>query len=135
MTGIEEVDAFDGLGPVVHRHAVDHRKRWVNAGCALLVAVPSGRLGVWVPWYGRAGGPLLAGAAACVAAVAAMILFIVDHPDKEYRVSAGEGMTMVQCIEPGISSAGYDFLAAGMLVCAVTAIPLVVLYVQGRAYR
>ncbi|MFD7493023.1 hypothetical protein ACFV8T_11475 [Streptomyces sp. NPDC059832] len=265
MTGIEEVDTFDGLGPVVRRHAVDHRKRWVNAGCALLAAVPSGWLGVWslsatgegspgsnkaiglllglalgatgiavnqivravrgepgeyfevregglvhgsrrgsagwswnrvtslhvdgdavnaiatrlgngfrceirfddgtrlradgltvraadlgrtlltrcphvalvprVPWYGRAGGPLLAGAAACVAAVAAMILYIVDHPDKEHRVPAGEGMTMVQSVEPGISSAGYGFLAAGMLVCAVTAITLVVLHVRGRAYR
>ncbi|MEU2225567.1 hypothetical protein [Streptomyces sp. NPDC018347] len=40
-------DAFGDLGPVVSRHPVDHQKRWVNAGCALLTAVPSGWLGAW----------------------------------------------------------------------------------------
>ncbi|WP_143144994.1 hypothetical protein [Streptomyces humi] len=256
---------FGDLGPVVSRHAVDHRKRWMNAGWALLIAVPSGWLGVWgwsatgegtagsnkaiglllglalgafavaaaqvtgalrgergeyfevrrgglvhgsqrgaagwswnsvtslhvegdavnrlatrlgngfriviafddgtrlrtdglteraadlgralltqcphvaleprVPWYGRAGGWLLAGAAACTAAIAAMLFYIADHPDKEKRVSAGPGMTMVQSTEAGISEAGYFLLAMGMLVCAVTAIVLVIAYVRGRAYR
>ncbi|MEE1771097.1 hypothetical protein PUR34_23890 [Streptomyces sp. JV185] len=265
MTGREEVDAFDGLGPVVRRHVVDHRKRWVNAACALLLAVPTGWLGVWglsatgegsagsnkaiglllglalgaagiavnqvvravrgepgeyfevrrdglvhgsrrgvagwswdrvtslhvdgdavnaiatrlgngfrceirfddgtrlradgltrraadlgrtllvqcphvalvprVPWYGRAGKSLLAGALVCVAAVAAMIVYIVDHPDKEHRVAVGAGMTTVDSVEPGISPAGYAFLAAGMLVCAVAAITLGVLHVRGRAHR
>lgn len=250
---------------MVSRHAVDHRKRWVNAGCALLIAIPSGWLGVWgwsatgegsvgsnkaiglllglalgamaiaatqiaralrgergeyfevrrgglvhgsqrgasgwswnrvtslhvdgdavnglatrlgngyrieidlddgtrlradgltgragdlgrtlliqcphvalkprIPWYSRAGGWLLAGAAACAAAIAAMIFYIVDHPDKEHRISAGEGMTMVQSTEPGISEGGYFFLSMGMLVCAITAITLVIAYVRGRAYR
>ena len=47
MTAIEGATAPDELGPVLSRHAVDHRKRWVNAACALLIAVPSGWLGVW----------------------------------------------------------------------------------------
>ncbi|WP_093893338.1 hypothetical protein [Streptomyces sp. Ncost-T10-10d] len=264
MTGIEEADAFEDLGPVVSRHAVDHRKRWVNAGCALLIAIPSAWLGVWgvsatgdgsagsnraiglllglalgavaiaatqiaralrgepgeyfevrrgglvhgsrrgaagwswnrvtslhvdgdavnaiatrlgngyrividlddgtrlradglperaadlgralltqcphvalkprIPWYGRAGGWPLAGAAVCAAAVAAMILYMADHPDRERRIPGGGGMTIVQT-ESGISEVGYAFLAIGMLVCAITAITLVVAYVRGRAYR
>ncbi|MFB6988942.1 hypothetical protein [Streptomyces sp. NPDC056304] len=261
----EGANAFEELGPVVGRHAVDHRRRWVNAGWALLIAVPCGWLGVWgisatgdgsagsnkaiglllgvalgavgvavtqivravrgepgeyfevregglvhgsrrgvsgwswdrvtslhvegesvnalaarlgnghrcviglddgrrlradgmaerpaelgralltrcphvalvpkVPWYGRAGAWPLAGAVACVAAVAAMVLYIVAHPDKEHRISVGDGMTAVQTSEPGISEAGYAFLTLGMLVCAVTAVALVVAYVRGRAYR
>ncbi|MFE7465371.1 hypothetical protein ACFU6R_14900 [Streptomyces sp. NPDC057499] len=263
MTGQEESTLPD-LGPVIGRHPVDHRRRWVNAGCALLVAVPSGRLGAWglsatgegtpgsnkavglllglalgasiiavtqiaralrgergeyfetheeglvhgsrrgargwswnrvtslhvdgdavnglatrlgngyrieiglddgtrlrtdglaehagdlgrvlltrcphvalkprIPWYGRAGSWLLVAAAACVAAVPAMIFYIVDHPDREHRISAGTGMTMVRT-EPGISEAGYAFLSIGMLVCTITAITLVITYVRGRAYR
>ncbi|MGW1159668.1 hypothetical protein ACWD48_15895 [Streptomyces sp. NPDC002519] len=265
MTGIEGADGLEGLGPVVSRHTVDRRKRWVNAGCALLIAVPSGWLGVWgwsatggegspgsnkaiglliglalgavaiaanqiaravrvepgeyfevrqgglvhgsrrrtagwtwnrvtslhvagdavnalatrlgngyrieiglddgtrlradgltgraadlgralltqcphialkprIPWYGRAGAWPLAGAAACAAAVPAMILYIVDHPDKERRIPGGGGLTIVQT-EPGISEAGYAFLSIGMLVCAITAITLVIVYIRGRAYR
>ncbi|MFE7399300.1 hypothetical protein [Streptomyces sp. NPDC057557] len=263
MTGIEGTGAFEDLGPVVSRHAVDHRKRWVNAGCALLIAIPSAWLGVWgvsatgdgsagsnraslllglalgavataatqiaralrgepgeyfevrqgglvhgsrrgaagwswnrvtslhvdgdavnalatrlgngyrividlddgtrlradglperaadlgralltqcpdvalkprIPWYGRAGGWPLAGAAVCAAAVAAMILYIADHPDRERRIPGGGQMTIVQT-ESGISEAGYAFLTIGMLVCAITAITLVIAYVRGRAYR
>ncbi|MGW3267758.1 hypothetical protein [Streptomyces sp. NPDC001056] len=47
MTAIEGASALDQLGPVISRHPVDHRKRWVNAAGALLIAVPSGGLGVW----------------------------------------------------------------------------------------
>ncbi|MFF0629417.1 hypothetical protein [Streptomyces sp. NPDC004296] len=47
MTAIEGANALDQLGPVLSRHPVDHRKRWVNAAWALLIAVPSGWLGVW----------------------------------------------------------------------------------------
>ncbi|QLJ00308.1 hypothetical protein HZZ00_04465 [Streptomyces sp. NEAU-sy36] len=47
MTAIEGATAVDALGPVIGRHQIDHRKRWVNAAWALLVAVPSGWLGVW----------------------------------------------------------------------------------------
>ncbi|MPY55214.1 hypothetical protein [Streptomyces acidicola] len=265
MTRIEGADALEELGPVVSRHVVDHRKRWVNAGWALLIAVPSGWLGVWgvsatgdgspggnkaiglllglalgavaiavtqitravrgepgeyfevrqrglvhgsrrgvagwswdrvtslrvegdavnslatrlgngyrivisledgrqlradgltggaadlgralltrcthvalvprVPWYGRtAGGLLLAGAAACAAAVAAQILYIADHPDKEHKVSTALGMAVVSS-EPGISDTGYAFLAIGILVCAVAAVSFVIAFARGRAYR
>ncbi|MER6611425.1 hypothetical protein ABT282_37620 [Streptomyces sp. NPDC000927] len=257
-------DTFGDLGPVVSRHAVDHRKRWVNAGCALLITIPSGWLGVWgwsatgegsagsnkaiglllglglgaiaiaatqiaralrgergeyfevrqgglvhgsqrgaagwpwnrvtslhidgdavnglaarlgngyrieielddgtrlradglteragdlgralltqcphvalkprIPWYGRAGSWPLAGAAGCAAAIPAMIFYIADHPDKEHRTYSGQGMTIVST-EPGISEAGIAFLTIGMLVCAITAITLVIAYVRGRAYR
>ncbi|MGW3498900.1 hypothetical protein [Streptomyces sp. NPDC001020] len=260
----KRADTFGDLGPVVSRHPVDHRKRWVNAGYALLIAIPPGWLGTWgwsatgegstgsnkaiglllglalgaiviaatqiaralrgergeyfevrqgglvhgsrrgaagwawdrvtslhvdgdavnalatrlgngyrveidlddgtrlradglteragdlgralltqcphvalkprIPWYGRAGRWPLAGAAACAAAIAAMIFYAANHADKEHRNYAGDGHTVVST-EPGISEAGYAFLAIGMLVCAITAITLVIAYVRGRAYR
>lgn len=106
-----------------------------DLGRALLTRCPHVALKPRIPWYGRAGSWPLAGAAACAAAIAAMIFYIADHPDKEHRISAGEGMTMVQSTEPGISEAGYAFLAIGMLVCAIAAITLLIAYVRGRAYR
>lgn len=47
MTAIEGASASDQLGPVISLYWVDHRKRWVNAAWALLIAVPSGALGIW----------------------------------------------------------------------------------------
>ncbi|MEU2225566.1 hypothetical protein [Streptomyces sp. NPDC018347] len=55
-----------------------------------------------------------------------MLFYITAHPDKEHRIPAGEGMTMVRSTEPGISEAGYAVLSIGMLVCTVTAITLVI---------
>ncbi|MEU3521983.1 hypothetical protein ABZ770_43300 [Streptomyces sp. NPDC006654] len=109
--------------------------RAVGLGRALLTQCPHVALKPRIPWYGRAGSRPLAGAAACAAAIAAMIFYIVDHPAKEHRVSAGAGMTMVQSTEPGISDAGYALLTLGMLVCSITAVALVTAYVRGRAYR
>ncbi|MER5744994.1 hypothetical protein [Streptomyces sp. NPDC002225] len=105
-----------------------------DLGRVLLARCPHVALKPRTPWYGRAGAWLLAAAAACAAAIPAMILYILDHPDEEHRVTTGAGMTMVRT-EPGIGEAGYAFLSIGMLVCAITAISLVIAYVRGRAYR
>ncbi|MEV7796929.1 hypothetical protein AB0O68_33960 [Streptomyces sp. NPDC087512] len=105
-----------------------------DLGRALLTQCPHVALKPRIPWYGRAGGWLLVGAAACAAAIPAMIFYIVDHPDKEHRTYSGQGMTVVST-EPGISEAGYAFLSIGMLVCAIAAITLFIAYVRGRAYR
>ncbi|MFJ6017444.1 hypothetical protein [Streptomyces sp. NPDC092952] len=105
-----------------------------DLGRVLLARCPHVALKPRIPWYGRAGAWPLVAAAACVAAIPAMILYIVAHPDEEHRITTGEGMTMLHT-EPGISEAGYAFLSVGMLVCAITAISLVIAYVRGRAYR
>ncbi|MGW4883060.1 hypothetical protein [Streptomyces murinus] len=264
MTAIEGASALDRLGPVLSRHPVDHRKRWVNAAWALVVAVPAGWLGVWgafttsggsaggnraiglliglalgavwiaavqiaralrgapgeyfevrelglvhgsrrgadgwtwdrvtdlhiegdavnrlatrlgngyrveialddgrrlrtdgltayagdlgrvllarcpqvalrprIPWWGRAGGWLLAWAALCVLAIAGQILYIVDHPDHEHRERTALGMATVTDA-PGISETGFALLACGMMICFIAAITFVILFFRGRAYR
>lgn len=106
-----------------------------DLGRVLLTRCPHVALKPRIPWYGRAGGRPLVGAAACAAAIAAMLFYVTAHPDKERRIPAGGGMTMMRSTEPGISEAGYAVLSIGMLVCAVTAITLVIAYVRGRAYR
>ncbi|GGV95934.1 hypothetical protein GCM10015535_64470 [Streptomyces gelaticus] len=126
-----EIDLDDGT----RLRADGLTERAGDLGRVLLTQCPHVALKPRIPWYGRAGSWLLAGAAACAAAIAAMIFYITDHPDKEHRIPAGEGMIMVQSTEPGISEAGYFFLTMGMLVCAITAVTLVIAYVRGRAYR
>ncbi|MFE7046383.1 hypothetical protein ACFU9X_45580 [Streptomyces atratus] len=38
---------FDDLGPVISRHGVANRRRWENAGWALVIGVPTGCVGLW----------------------------------------------------------------------------------------
>ncbi|MFF9207490.1 MULTISPECIES: hypothetical protein [unclassified Streptomyces] len=72
---------------------------------------------------------------ACVAAIAGTLFYLAGHAgDKERRVPAGGGLTVVVS-EPGVSETVLTLSAMGMLLCAVTAITLVIVYIRGRAYR
>ncbi|CAK7286356.1 hypothetical protein [Streptomyces misionensis] len=103
-------------------------------GRALLTHCPDLALRPRVPWWGRAGGRLLAGAALCVLAIVGQVLYITDHPDHVHQEQTALGPATVTDA-PGISDTGITLLAVGMVVCAIAAITFLVLFVRGRAYR
>ncbi|MFH8340436.1 hypothetical protein [Streptomyces sp. AM6-12] len=105
-----------------------------DLGRVLLARCPDIALRPRVPWWARAGGRLLAGAALCVLAIVGQVLYIADHPDHVHREQTALGPVTVTDAQ-GISDAGITLLAVGMMVCAIAAITFVVLYVRGRAYR
>ncbi|MFJ2899072.1 hypothetical protein ACIO87_29855 [Streptomyces sp. NPDC087218] len=114
----------DGLA----RHAAD-------LGRVLLLRCPHIALKPRVPRYAKAGAWLLAGAAACTAAIIAMIVYMATHATGERRTHHLAGGLTDVTTEPGIGETGIMFLTFAMMACAITAITLVVAYVRGRAHR
>lgn len=85
-------------------------------------------------WQRRASGWFLAGAAAFLATVIAIVTYIADHPDTTRRVTEANGSTSLQDV-PGISDGMVMAFALGLAVCAVGALTCVLLFVRYRWYR
>ncbi|MFJ9842370.1 hypothetical protein ACIRYZ_18170 [Kitasatospora sp. NPDC101155] len=83
-------------------------------------------------WWQKAGGWLPAAGAACFAAVIAMIVFIVGHPDKE--ITDPNDIANVRDI-PGLGGTQVVLLAVGILVCLIAGVTCIVLSVQARRMR
>ncbi|MFY4723319.1 hypothetical protein [Streptomyces sp. LaBMicrA B280] len=105
-----------------------------DLGRVLLARCPGVALRPRIPWWGRAGGWLLAWAALCVLALAGQVLYLADHPDHERRERTAAGVATVTDV-PGLSGAGYALLACGMTACFIAAITFVILFFRGRPYR
>ncbi|MFH8584157.1 hypothetical protein ACH4GP_07150 [Streptomyces celluloflavus] len=103
----------------------------VALGIAVLSNCPDAPRLTGGEWQRRWGGRLLAAAAACLAAIAAMILYLVGHPDREQVTVDSRGLTTEHFV-PGVSETGVAVLTLGMLACLVAAITFVVLFVRGR---
>lgn len=105
-----------------------------DLGRVLLARCPQVALRPRIPWWGKAGGRLLALAALCVLAIAGQVLYIADHPDHERSKRTTAGMTTVTDV-PGIGEAGFALLACGLMICFIAAITFVILFFRGRPYR
>ncbi|MFE0020241.1 hypothetical protein [Amycolatopsis sp. NPDC059021] len=83
-------------------------------------------------WQRERGGWLLAGAAACLAAIVAGILYLVTHPDSEERyVDPDTGISGEHLVH-GVSEAGIAVIVIGGLVCLCAAGGFLTSYVRGK---
>ena len=101
-------------------------------GLAMLSRCPQASRLTGDEWWQKAGGRLLAVGAACLAAVVAMILFIVGHPDK--TIINPHDIADVHDI-PGLSETQILLLAVGVLVCLIAGITCIILFVRARMMR
>ncbi|GAA4533984.1 hypothetical protein [Amycolatopsis samaneae] len=118
----------DGERVRVDGLAADH----TAVGRVALAKCPDAKRLTGAEWQRERGGWLLAGAAVCLAAIVAGILYLAGHPDTEQRYLDPATGHPARHSVPGVPEAGIAVITIGGLLCLIAAITFVGCFVRGR---